>query len=86
MAVSPLKNEKTSLTRASLIRKDRVTQARRRKRKPSGQEGKEEPGLLSLAMTPVKFGISFTAKFLNQAGALVQYLLSLFASGAECRK
>ena len=24
-----------------------------------------------LAMTPVKFGISFTASFLNQAGALV---------------
>jgi xanthine dehydrogenase molybdopterin-binding subunit B len=24
-----------------------------------------------IAMTPVKFGISFTASFLNQAGALV---------------
>ena len=37
----------------------------------SDQQGDDPIYLRGLAMTPVKFGISFTSKFLNQANALV---------------
>ncbi|MCG7488467.1 xanthine dehydrogenase molybdopterin binding subunit [Vibrio sp. Of14-4] len=42
------------------------------RRKSINQYNKQSPILKKgLAITPVKFGISFTAKFLNQAGALI---------------
>jgi len=40
-----------------------------------------------LAITPTKFGISFTTKFLNQAGALVHIYtgVSSCRSGCSCQ-
>jgi xanthine dehydrogenase large subunit len=41
---------------------------------------------LGIALTPVKFGISFTTTFLNQAGALVQYRTAASTSTTAARK
>lgn len=50
---------------------EKTSQYRERQRLLATQNETDSLWLRGLAMTPVKFGISFTSKFLNQANALV---------------
>ncbi len=50
---------------------EQTSDYRRRRQQLAGRNTKDAFFLHGLALTPVKFGISFTSKFLNQANALV---------------
>lgn len=52
------------------LEKDSAYRARRREIEKHNQD-KSQPDFRGLSLTPVKFGISFTTRFLNQANALV---------------